>query len=120
MPLQEPEYLISTGLLDGTPTNSQSGAYSNIIISASNGQYSSALPAFGVTVRATTGNAATLDWVAPTVNTNGTRLTDLAGGTEVPRAGWSARTFHKWRARFAGALSPDGSVASSRHLPRAL
>jgi hypothetical protein len=75
-------FSISTGLLDGTPANSQSGTYSNIIISASNGQNSSALPAFGVTVKTAPGSttgAATLNWVDPTVTTNGTRLTDLAG-----------------------------------------
>ena len=71
-------FSIATGLLDGTPTNSQRGTYSNIIISASNGQNSSALPAFGVTVGSKTGSA-TLNWADPTVNTNGTRLTDLAG-----------------------------------------
>ena len=75
-------FSISSGLLDGTPTRSQSGTYGNIIISASNGQYSSALPAFSVTVNnavtSSTGTA-TLHWVVPTENTNGTALTDLAG-----------------------------------------
>jgi Putative Ig domain len=74
-------FSISSGLLDGTPTSSQSGTYGNIIVSASNGQYSSALPAFSVTVKgATSGTgAATIDWVPPSANTNGSRLTDLAG-----------------------------------------
>jgi hypothetical protein len=72
---------ISSGLLDGTPAASQSGTYSNIVISASNGQYSSALPAFSVTVKGVTSStgSATLHWVVPTENTNGTALTDLAG-----------------------------------------
>jgi hypothetical protein len=75
-------FSISSGLLDGTPTSSQDGTYGNIIISASNGQYSSALPAFSVTVSSsttTTAGAATINWVPPTKNTNGSALTDLAG-----------------------------------------
>ena len=71
------------GLLDGTPTSSQTGTYSNIIISASNGQYTSALPSFSVVVTkaATTAStgAATIDWTPPSENTNGTKLTNLAG-----------------------------------------
>jgi hypothetical protein len=72
-------FSIASGLIDGTPTVSQRGSYNNIIISASNGQYSSALPAFGVTVTATTNGAATLDWVLPSTDTKGDKLTDLAG-----------------------------------------
>jgi hypothetical protein len=74
-------FSISSGLLDGTPTSSQDGTYGNIIISASNGQSSSALPAFSVTVSSATatGHAATVNWVPPTKNTNGSALTDLAG-----------------------------------------
>jgi len=76
-------FSISNGLLDGTPTSSQTGTYSNIIISASNGQYTSALPAFSVVVTkaATTSatGAATIDWTPPSENTNGTKLTNLAG-----------------------------------------
>src|SRR6516165_2705815 len=72
-------FSISSGLLDGTPTRSQSGSYNNIIISASNGQYSSALPAFGVTVKTATNGSATVDWVPPTTDTKGDKLTDLAG-----------------------------------------
>jgi hypothetical protein len=74
-------FSIASGLLGGTPTGAQVGTYGDIIISASNGQYSSALPAFSVAVTTTppaTGNV-TVNWVAPTENTNGTALTDLAG-----------------------------------------
>jgi len=75
-------FSISSGLLDGTPTSAQTGTYGDIVISASNGQYTSSLPAFSVVVSksttASTGSA-TVDWTAPTENTNGTRLTNLAG-----------------------------------------
>jgi Putative Ig domain len=69
-------FSIASGLLDGTPSSSQTGSYSDIIISASNGQYSAALPAFSVTVASP---SATIDWLPPTENTNGSQLTDLAG-----------------------------------------
>jgi hypothetical protein len=75
-------FSIASGLLDGTPTTAQTGAYDDIVISASNGTSTSALPAFNVSVTkaptSTTGSA-TIDWVAPTKNTNGSALTDLAG-----------------------------------------
>jgi Putative Ig domain len=67
-----------TGALTGTPSSAQVGAYSNILISVSNGKASAALVAFSITV--TTGSA-TVFWTAPTQNTNGTTLTDLAGYT---------------------------------------
>jgi Putative Ig domain len=77
-------FSIATGLLEGTPSSKQTGAYDDIVISASNGQYSTALPAFNVTVAAATSTApatgtAKLSWKPPSENTNGSKLTDLAG-----------------------------------------
>jgi hypothetical protein len=74
-------FSIATGLLSGTPTSAQSGSYGNIVISVSDGQASSALPAFGITVTApasTTGTA-TVSLTPPTQNSDGTPLTNLAG-----------------------------------------
>ena len=74
-------FSIASGLLNGTPSSTQTGTYANIIISASDGQQASALPAFSITVSgapATTGSAV-LNLTAPTQNTNGSALTDLAG-----------------------------------------
>jgi hypothetical protein len=70
----------STGELTGTPTAAQVGSYAGITIVASDGNTSKALTAFTVTVSAaaTTGTA-TLSWAAPTQNTNGSSLADLAG-----------------------------------------
>jgi hypothetical protein len=70
----------STGRLSGTPTAANVGTTSGIIISVTDGKATTSLPAFNLTVAAapTTGSA-TLTWVAPTVNTDGTPLTDLAG-----------------------------------------
>jgi hypothetical protein len=74
-------FSIASGQLSGTPTTSNVGTYSNIIISVSDGQASSALPAFNIAVTSpppTTGSAI-LNWTIPTLNTDGTPVTDLAG-----------------------------------------
>jgi len=68
----------ATGELTGTPSNVQAGAYPNIAISVAGGGATASLAVFSITV--TTGSA-TLSWTAPTQNTNGTPLTDLAGYT---------------------------------------
>jgi len=74
-------FSIATGLLSGTPTSAQTGTYGNVIVSVSDGQASSALPAFPITVTAppvTTGSA-TVNLSPPTQNSDGSALTDLAG-----------------------------------------
>jgi hypothetical protein len=74
-------FSIATGQLSGTPTTSNVGTYSGIVISVSDGQASSALPAFSIAVAsvAPTSGPGTVSWTAPTLNTDGTVLTDLAG-----------------------------------------
>lgn len=69
----------ATGELSGTPTAAEVGTYSNIGISVSDGRTSVSLPAFPIVVTQDATGSVTLDWVAPTSNTNGTPLTDLAG-----------------------------------------
>jgi hypothetical protein len=69
----------STGQLSGTPTAAEVGTYPNIIISVSDGTSETALPAFAVAVTETASGTATLSWTAPSENTNGTALTNLAG-----------------------------------------
>jgi hypothetical protein len=76
-------FSIATGQLSGTPAATDVGTYSGIVISVSDGLASAALPAFSITVAAATpppGNA-NLNWTAPTLNTDGTALTDLSGYT---------------------------------------
>lgn len=70
----------STGRLSGTPTNANIGTTSGIRISVSDGSLTAQLPLFNLAVVAApaTGSA-TLTWVAPTVNADGTPLSDLAG-----------------------------------------
>jgi hypothetical protein len=74
-------FSIASGQLSGTPTTAQTGTYGNIILSVSDGQTSSALPAFSITVTApanTTGSA-TVALTPPTQNTDGSPVTNLAG-----------------------------------------
>ena len=54
---------------------------SNIVISVSDGVSSVSLPAFSINVAAvvTSTGTATLSWLPPTENTDGSVLTDLAG-----------------------------------------
>lgn len=69
----------ATGALTGTP--SSAGTYSNIVVSVSDGRASAALPAFTITVAnaPTTNGTATLSWLAPNQNTDGSSISDLAG-----------------------------------------
>jgi hypothetical protein len=73
-------FSIATGTLSGTPSSSNVGTFSNIVISVSDGQASASLAGFSIQVNAQAVNgSATLSWVAPTTNTDGSPLTDLAG-----------------------------------------
>jgi hypothetical protein len=69
----------STGRLAGTPTSANVGTYSNIVITVSDGAASASLPAFSITVVAVATGSATLSWIPPTTNTDGSPLTNLAG-----------------------------------------
>jgi hypothetical protein len=68
----------STGVLSGSPKDTDVGTSSNIVISVADGSATASLAAFSITVTGTAGTA-TVSWVAPTENNNGTALTDLAG-----------------------------------------
>jgi len=71
----------TTGRLTGTPSSSQTGTYSNIIVSVSDGIATKALPAFAIKVvqAASAAPSVTLSWVRPTQNVDGTTLTNLVG-----------------------------------------
>ncbi|HMN43541.1 MAG TPA: putative Ig domain-containing protein [Povalibacter sp.] len=69
----------SNGQLSGTPSASDAGSYANIVISVGDGKASTALPAFSIAVNQAATKSATLSWAAPTQNTDGTTLTNLAG-----------------------------------------
>ena len=69
----------STGRLYGTPPSTSAGTYSNIVISVSDGSLSASLASFAITVVQAASGSATLSWTPPTLNTDGTSLTNLAG-----------------------------------------
>jgi len=68
-----------TGTVSGKPTAADVGTYANIVIAVSDGRTTSTLPAQTVAVVATADGRATLSWVPPTENVDGTSITNLAG-----------------------------------------
>lgn len=70
-----------TGQLAGTPA--AAGTFANIVISVNDGAVTTAMPAFSIAVTNPTVNSAKLTWAAPTENTDGSALSDLAGFTIV-------------------------------------
>jgi nitrite reductase/ring-hydroxylating ferredoxin subunit len=73
-------FSIATGQLSGTPATADAGTDGNIVISVSDGTTSAALPAFTITVAsAPNAGTATLKWVAPSKNTDGSAITNLSG-----------------------------------------
>jgi hypothetical protein len=69
----------TNGRLSGTPDAADVGTYSNISISVSDGQASAALNPFAIAVTTVSNGRATLSWTAPTENTDGSALSNLAG-----------------------------------------
>jgi hypothetical protein len=68
-----------TGQISGTPTSADVGSYSNVSISVSAGVLSATLPSFSISVTQIGTGSATVSWIPPTTNANGTTLTNLAG-----------------------------------------
>lgn len=69
----------ATGQLSGTPSAANVGTYANIVIRVSDGSASAALRAFSITVADASIGAASLSWLPPTENVDGSALIDLAG-----------------------------------------
>ncbi|MEO7775090.1 MAG: putative Ig domain-containing protein [Steroidobacteraceae bacterium] len=69
----------ATGKLTGSPAASAVGSYANILITASDGSSSVALPAFSINVVQIASGSATLSWTPPTQNSDGSALSNLAG-----------------------------------------
>lgn len=69
----------TTGALFGSPTAADVGRYSNIQIAVSDGLATTELDSFAIDVTSTALGAVTLQWQPPTVNTDGSPLSDLAG-----------------------------------------
>lgn len=68
-----------TGRISGTPTAQQVGAYANITITVSDGTANTTLAPFSISVSEVGSGSATLSWMPPTENTNGSTLNDLSG-----------------------------------------
>ena len=68
-----------TGCVSGQAEPGDEGVYDEIQITVSNGSKSASLTNFSITVTDTAFGSMTLSWAAPTENSDGTPLTDLAG-----------------------------------------
>jgi hypothetical protein len=73
------EFEPASGRVLGTPGAGDLGVYGNITITVSDGTDSATLGPFSIGVEAVTLGSATLSWLPPTANTDGTALTDLSG-----------------------------------------
>lgn len=95
-----------TGALTGSPSAGNVGRTGSITISASNGDSTSSIGPFTVVVNAAAvvSGSATLSWIAPAENTDGTPITNLAG-------------YHIYYGTTAGNLAQsvtvDGAAATS-------
>ena len=69
----------TTGRLSGTPDAQNVGTFTNIGITVSDGQASAALSKFDISVDAIALGQATLSWMPPTSNDDGSPLMDLSG-----------------------------------------
>lgn len=69
----------ATGKLSGTPQLEDLGTYSDIVVTASDGESSDSLAGFSIDVVETGMGSVILSWAPPTQNTDGSALTDLAG-----------------------------------------
>ena len=69
----------TTGRLRGQPSFGDIGDYGGIVISVSDGTSSTSLPTFSISVSQTADGFVTLNWDAPTQNSDGSPLMDLAG-----------------------------------------
>jgi hypothetical protein len=71
----------TSGALTGTPAAAQVGDYPGIVITVSDGKASNSLTAFSISVFQPGGGvgSATVAWIAPVRNTDGSTITDLGG-----------------------------------------
>jgi hypothetical protein len=73
------QFSASRGTLSGTPTSNSIGTDANIRLSVTNGRRSASLPAFSIAVTKPVAATVGLSWSPPTLNTDGSALTDAAG-----------------------------------------
>ncbi|MEL6447926.1 MAG: putative Ig domain-containing protein [Pseudomonadota bacterium] len=68
-----------TGRLSGTPVQNDAGSYNNVQIGVSDGQQTSTLAPFSITVSAVANASLTINWTPPTQNVDGSPVVGLAG-----------------------------------------
>ena len=95
------EFDTDTGMLTGTPPMADVGRTGSITITGTNGSSSASIGPFTILVNApaATGSAS-LSWVAPTENTDGTPISGLAG-------------YHMTHGNSAGAMTATVTVADA-------
>ncbi len=71
----------STGAITGKPGIGDTGKYTGIVITVSDGENRVALPGFGIVVEQSGQFSVTLSWRPPTADADGTPLRDLDGYT---------------------------------------
>ncbi len=71
----------STGAITGKPGIGDTGKYTGIVVSVSDGKNTVALPSFGIVVEQSGQFSVTLSWRPPTNDADGTPLLDLDGYT---------------------------------------
>lgn len=69
---------VATGILSGTPVQGNEAVYDNIVVSVSDGELMASMPAFAIAVTQAASGSVTLTWTPPTMNTDGTLLSNLA------------------------------------------
>lgn len=69
----------ATGRISGVPTSADIGTYEAISVRVSDGVASTTLGPFAITVTDVASGSATLSWMPPTENSDGTPLMDLVG-----------------------------------------
>lgn len=69
----------ATGEISGVPALGDIGVYQAVQISVTDGRATATLPNFSITVNQVGRGSATLSWLAPTQNTDGSAVTGLAG-----------------------------------------
>lgn len=73
------DFDVDTGSLSGIPTLGNTGMYSGVVVSVSDGDLSSSTPTFSIEVTSVATASTTLSWSAPTQNEDGSMLMDLRG-----------------------------------------
>jgi hypothetical protein len=69
----------TAGTLSGTPEAANVGTYAGIVIAVSDGKATTSLPKFSIAVNQVSNGSASLNWMPPTRNTDGSTIANLAG-----------------------------------------